>query len=220
MTIADELYRLGHFQYAGNFYPLAGTDVNYFNIEIHTTFGLRKTIVVTAEASKEGLSNSELLGLSGFVAFELEVPFDWTDISNRQREDELSSDDDVSICTDYHQFATKQFVKFVERKQNLYRIQAGWVFDEDSKMPATVDGWFSFYAVVLHVEDKIFGEERRSLHKKYGEEVPTELENELDERIKESAWKLLCELSPDAKSHYEDPKVQPGNYCIFKPFTL
>ena len=221
MEFEDSFFRLDHFHYRGNYYPLADSHRNIFNLEIKTTFGLRKTIIVSSETDESQLAKSDLPGLSGFVAFDLEVPFDWQSLTGHQRTADLTSEDDVCICTDYHQFATRQFLDFVQQKENLYRIRTAWILEDIPDSPATTDGWYSYQGVTLYVDDKIFGAEHRELIEKYGEtEIPSELTEDLDDRIKAYAWKVLCELSPNAKSQYEQPVVKPGNYCTFKPMLV
>ena len=213
--LKEPQYCEGHFQFQGCFYPLESVAKNTFNIEVHTTFEFRKTLIVTAEADDKVVrqQSQDLQGLSGFVAFDLETPFDWSDLCGHRRQEMVPADIDVSICTEAFHFPERQSLEILERDGHNYQMKLAWQIDQEI---ATAFGWFSFSHIIIYADDKTFGEQRRKLITKFGDEIPEELLAKLDSEIIQSTWEILCDLSPNARSQYADPTLMPGNYCVFR----
>lgn len=214
--IDESLFKRDHFQYQGKFYPL-NPERCVFNVQIQTTFGLSKTLIATAEAGDASIKQDDIGSLSGFVGFDLPVPFDWTTMEGELFSQELDDDDDICIYTGWHQFAVWQSLEILQRVGEKYLMKLAWRME--SGETATAFGEFSFFRILLYVDDKVLGERRRQMIAKYeGEEnIPGELLDALDRDIQQSGWEVLCNLAPKARLQFEEPVGMPGNICEFKP---
>ena len=213
--IDDSKYREGHFGYGGKFYPLA-PDRNQFNVSIHTTFGLQRTLIVSAEADHDYLKQHfDFSRMNGFVAFELRVPFDYTQLSNQSYDGTLTDDDDVSVYTEIHEFAEQQSLEILDRSDEGYLMKAGWILE--GGRVATAFGRFRFSKVTVYTNDKTFGARRRKLIEDHGENIPADELKQLDSDMCESAWKELESIAPKARSQYTLTGTDKGNIVRFSP---
>ena len=98
--IDDSNYREGHFGYGGKFYPL-DPEKTHFEVSIKTTVGLQRTLIVSAEADRDHLKQHfDFNRMNGFVAFDVRVPFDYSQLANQSYDGTLTDDDDVSVYTE------------------------------------------------------------------------------------------------------------------------
>lgn len=213
--IDDSCYRKDHFYYGGKFYPL-DSDRSQFSVKIHTTFGPHRTLVVSAEADRDYLKTHFAFSrMSGFVAFDLRVPFDWLQLSSQSYDGALTDDDDVSVYTEMHEFAEQQSLQILDRTDEGYVMKLGWVLEGDRV--TTAFGSFSLSRVTVHANDKVFGARRRRLVEEHGDAIPPEQLQQLNSDTCESAWQELEKIAPEARLQYGQPTITTGNIVRFAP---
>lgn len=213
--IDDSNYREGYFGYGGKFYPLAA-DGNQFEVSIKTTFGLQRTLIVSAEADRDHLKQHfDFNRMNGFVAFDVRVPFDYSQLANQSYDGTLTDDDDVSVYTEIHEFAEQQSLEILDRSDEGYLMKAGWILE--GGRVATAFGRFRFSKVTVYTNDKTFGARRRKLIEDHGENIPADELKQLDSDMCESAWKELESIAPKARSQYTLTGTDKGNIVRFSP---